>query len=344
MRPPGVSSVAPPAGHQSRRNVVKRRRHVRAHTHRRLRTTATRKCTDETSFAALPAHAPHIVIVAALLPDLLLGRLRTALGADSTVITADSVDEASGLAAALQRGDVDLIVLDPSDRRLEHRARTLAALLAQYIAIPVVLYTPLTTTGVARSAELLRDGTRQLLIAGVEDQPGATRALAVRMTMDALAQRFLASVEPQLAQLPASVVRGIHALFASPRRFRSVEDIALASAVTRRHLERVMRRVGFASCRDLLIIARTLAAFRLLRHERRSLGQVAARLGADPRVLGRQVRTLLGAASTFELAALNEDQLIDTCMRAICRHDVQAAHRSASRARRSRSAHSYDDR
>ena len=129
------------------------------------------------------------MIVVALLPDLLLGRLRTALGADSAIVAANSLDEPEGIAAALRRGDVDLIVLDPGDRRLDHRARTLAALLAQYAAIPVVLYTSLTTTGVARAAELLRDGTRQLLIAGVEDQPGATRALAVRMTMDASSRR-----------------------------------------------------------------------------------------------------------------------------------------------------------
>ncbi|HEY7894226.1 MAG TPA: hypothetical protein VIC24_04950 [Gemmatimonadaceae bacterium] len=283
------------------------------------------------------------MIVVALLPDLLLGRLRTALGADSSIASANSVDEPEGIAALLQRGDVDLIVLDPSDRRLEHRARSLAALLTQYVAIPVVLYTSLTTTGVSRAAELLRDGTRQLLIAGVEDQPGATRALAVRLTMDALAQRFLASVEPLLAQLPPSVVRGIHALFASPRRFRSVEDIALASTVTRRHLERVTRRAGFTSCRDVLITARALAAFRLLQHERRSLGQIAARLDAHPRVLGRQIRTLLGVGSTFDLAAWSEDQLLDACTHALCRR-APPTYRAAPRTRRARSSRTYDDR
>lgn len=294
----------------------------------------------------MPAHAalaPRSVIVVAILPDLLLGRLRTALGADGTVVAADTVDEPGGMAAALQRGDVDLIVIDPSDRRLEHRAQTLAALLAQFIAIPVVLYTPLTSGAVARAAELLRDGTRQLLIAGVEDQPGATRALAVRMTMNALAQRFLASVDPQLAQLPASVIRGVHALFASPRRFQSVEDIALASAVTRRHLERVTRRVGFASCRELLIIARTLAVFRLRQHEHRSLGQIASRLGVHPRVLGRQVRTLLGASSTFDLARLTADDLIAACTRALCRRPAPAPRQSATHTRRARSS-VYDDR
>lgn len=344
MRPPGVSCVAPPAGLESRRSVVKRRRHVRAHTSRHLRTTATQKGTDETSSPARHEHHPRNVIVVALLPEILLGRLRTALGAESSIVAVNTVDEPEGIAAALQRGNVDLIVLDPSDRRLEHRARTLAVLLAQYIAIPVLLYTPLTTSGVTRAAELLRDGTRQLLIAGVEDQPGATRALAVRMTMDALAQRFLASVQPQLGQLPASVVRGIHALFASPRRFRSVEDLALASAVTRRHLERVTRRAGFTSCRDVLITARTLAAFRLLQHERRSLGQIAARLDAHPRVLGRQIRTLLGVRSTFDLAPWSDDQLLDACTHALCHRAAVPAHRSVSRSRRARSTHSYDDR
>lgn len=341
MRPPGVSSAAPPAGLQSRRNVVKRQRHVRSHTHRRLRTTATGKCTDETSPRTCTT---RLVIVVALLPDLLLGRIRTALAGHASIVAADSVDEAEGISHALQRGDVDLIVLDPSDRRLDLRTHTLAALLSQYVAIPVVLYTSLTTTGIARAAELLREGTRQLLIAGVEDQPGATRALTIRMTMDALARRFLRSLEPQLAKLPASVVRAIHALFASPRRFRSVEDIALASAVTRRHLERVTRRVGFASCRDLLIIARTLAAFRLLQHEHRPLGQIAARLGAQPRVLGRQVRTLLGVASTLDLAALTEDQLVDACMRALSRRTTKPPHRTSARTRRTRSAPLYDER
>lgn len=337
-----MSCVAPPAGLQSRRVVVKRRGHVRAHTDRPLRTTATWECTDETS---TPPHRPvaqRLVIVVALLPDLLLGRLRTALGADETIIAASSVEDDDGIAPALQRGDIDLVVIDPGDRRLEHRARTLTTLLARYAAVPVLLYTSLTTTSIALAAELLPGGTRRLLIAGVEDQPGATRALAVRMTMDALAQRFLASVERQLAELPTSVVRAIHALFASPRRFQSVEDIALASAVTRRHLERVTRRVGFASCRELLIIARTLAAFRLLQHEHRSLGQVAARLDVHPRVLGRQVRTLLGAASTFDLSRLSADELLDACARALCRQPASSPHPVQMRAPRARSG-VYDD-
>ncbi|HKT07983.1 MAG TPA: hypothetical protein VJR24_08810 [Gemmatimonadaceae bacterium] len=282
------------------------------------------------------------MIVLALLPDLLLGRLRTALGAHETIIAATSVEDDDGLAPALQRGDVDLVVLDPGDRRLEHRTRTLTALLARYAAVPVLLYTPLTTTSIALAAHLLPGGTRRLLLAGVEDQPGATRALAVRMTMDALAQRFLASVESQLAALPTSVVRAIHTLFASPRRFQSVEDIALASAVTRRHLERVTRRAGFASCRELLIIARTLAAFRLLQHEHRSLGQIAARLDVHPRVLGRQVRTLLGASSTFDLARLSADELLAACSRALCRQPAQSPHPAQPRTRRVRSG-MYDD-
>ncbi|HEV2179740.1 MAG TPA: hypothetical protein VGR59_05445 [Gemmatimonadaceae bacterium] len=283
------------------------------------------------------------MIVVALLPDLLLGRLRAALGAQETIIAATSVEDDEGIAPALQRGDIDLVVLDPGDRRLEHRTHTLTALLARYAAVPVLLYTPLTTTSIAFAAELLPGGTRRLLIAGVEDQPGATRALAVRMTMDALAQRFLASVDRQLGELPTSVVRAIHALFASPRRFQSVEDIALASAVTRRHLERVTRRVGFASCRELLIIARTLAAFRLLQHEHRSLGQVAARLDVHPRVLGRQVRTLLGASSTFDLARLSADALLSACTCALCRRPAGSSHLTQTRVRRARSA-TYDDR
>jgi len=284
------------------------------------------------------------MIVAALLPDVLLARLRSALGASGTVTAATSVDGENGLAGTLERDSVDLIVLDPSDRRLENRRRTLASLLTRYAAIPVLLYTPLTTAGMARAAELLPGGTRRLLIAGFEDQPGATRALAVRMTVDALAQRFLSSVDGQVAHLPASVVRAIHTLFASPRRFNSVEDIAIVAAVTRRHLERVTRRVGFASCRDLLIIARTLAAFRLLRHERLSLGQVAARLAVHPRVLGRQVRTLLGVRSTLDLGLMTEDQLLEACTCALCRRPTQPPRTIATRARRTHPAGVYDDR
>lgn len=277
------------------------------------------------------------MIVVALLPDLLFGRVRAALDAHDTIIAATSVDENESIASALHRGDVDLVVLDPGDRRLEHREHTLASLLDRYATVPVMLYTPLTTTSIALAAQLLPGGTRRLLIANVEDQPGAMRATLVRMTMDALAQRFLATIDRQLSALPTSVVRAIHALFASPRRFQSVEDIALASAVTRRHLERVTRRVGFGSCRELLIIARTLATFRLLTHEQCSLGQVAARLAVQPRVLGRQVRTLLGASSTFDLARLSADELVVACTRALCRRRAPSPNLTVSRARRTRS-------
>ncbi|HEY7876649.1 MAG TPA: hypothetical protein VIC55_00410 [Gemmatimonadaceae bacterium] len=257
--------------------------------------------------------------VVAFLPDPLLGRLRSALGSDHTVIVVTEIVGDRGLAAQLDRGAADLVVIDPGDRRLERRTHTLVVLFAQHSVVPVLIYTTLGPASIPAAAQLLREGTRELLLVGLEDQPGAMRAMVVRITMHALAERFLTATARQLAQLPPSVARALQALFATPRRYRSVEDIALAAAVTRRHLARVTRRAGFASCRDLLAVARVLSTYRLVQHEHCSLGRAAAQLATDPRALARQVRVTASVASLAHLAALDPDELLGRCVRMVCR-------------------------
>lgn len=257
--------------------------------------------------------------VLALLPEPSLTRLRVAFGTAHGVAVATDLDGASGLAAHLAAGDVDLAVIDPGDPRLERRTRTLALLCAQHATVPVLLYTPLTPASIAAAAQLLRGGTRELLIAGREDQPGALRATVLRVALHTLAARFLAAVPRPMALLPPSVERAVRELFTSPRRFRSVEDIALAAAVTRRHLARVARGAGFASCRSLLAAARVLSAHGVLRQTHCSLHDAAAQLAADPRVLTHHIRRVAGVATARELVALDPDELLGRCVRAVCR-------------------------
>lgn len=246
--------------------------------------------------------------------------MRIALGQCGAIAVATGWSGASGLAALLTEQRFDLLIIDPTDRRLNGRVRTLSILLDRYPCMPVILYTALTLSGVKSSAPLLaRYGTREPLVAGHEDLPTDIRAMVARLTADALADRFLTAIAPSLARLSPRAERAIRALFATPALFRGVEDIAAAAGITRRHLSRDIARAGLAAARHFLIVARVLRAYRLLKWERRSLAVTATCLRVAPRILARHIRLITGVTPTLAVMSMDEDELIVCCARVLQR-------------------------
>lgn len=256
----------------------------------------------------------------AVLPDALLLRVRAAAPAGFTITAPSSVpNAASALVDLLDTRQVDLLVVDPADRRLEGQTRSLATLLDEYGWVPAILYTPLASVGIKAAAELLRHGVRALLLAGFDDQPQAIRTLFERLTANAITDRLLDALAHPLAHMPPSAVRAVRRLFGAPHRYSSVEDLASDAALTRRHLARVVMAVGLTSPWQLLVVARVMRAYLLLKPEGASLENTAARLRMDPRILSRHLRSTTGVESALAARALPADDLVDRCVRSLYR-------------------------
>jgi AraC-like DNA-binding protein len=259
------------------------------------------------------------VELVAILPDLQLARLRAAVPAGCCVHVLESLDGANGLATTLEHRQVDLVILDPGDRRLTGRAQELTELLDRYYWTPVVLYTALTSAGIKPSTELLRHGVRGFVLAGFDDQASGIRALVERLTADAVSDQLLTALHRPLAAMPVSVARAIRALFGAPQRFGSVEDLASAAGLTSRHLSRVVHAVGLTSSAQILVVARVLRAYLLLKPDRVPLDSVAERLRMDPRVLSRHIRLTGGVPTASALRTLAAEELVSRCVRTLYR-------------------------
>jgi AraC-like DNA-binding protein len=164
-----------------------------------------------------------------------------------------------------------------------------------------------------------RGGARDIVIAGLEDQPSAMRTIVGGLTSDALAQRLLELLRPPLALLPTRVERAIRMLFVIPGRFRHVDDIAAAAGMTHRHLSREMSRAGLATGWHFLVIARVIRAYRLLGWEEHTLASAAASLRTAPRILGRHIRLITSVTRSSALLKIPEDELVTRCVHALQR-------------------------
>lgn len=265
-----------------------------------------------------------------LLPPSLLGRVRAAAGRSHALVELDAVDGPGGLTQRLA-ARADVVIVDPADRRCAPARDRLGELFARHPAVPALFYTSLTSEAIIAVAPLLRDGLHELLIAGVEDQPGALRARIERLGLRRAAANLLAAIEPAMHRLTPGIARAVQHLLASPRDVRSVADLAATAATTPRHLARVVLRAGLARPRDLVMVARATFVHHAVRTEGRSMRAAARALQCDPRALSRQVRATLRVASPYALAQIGDDELVRRCARAMCTRRTTPAARPAAR-------------
>ncbi len=255
----------------------------------------------------------------AFLPEVQLFRLRAALTARLDVAVADTLDGPGGLSAVLDSRQVDLVVIDPADRRIERQTGELITIVERYSWIPTVLYTSPAGSGMRPAWELLRRGVAGLMLVGTDDHPSAIRSLVERVTTNRLAERFLSAIERPLAHLPENLQRAVRELVGAPHHFASVERIADAGAVTRRHLSRLLTSVGLTSAWEILVCARVLRAYQLLQSRSMTVEGTARRLELEPRVLSRHIRVATHLGSARDLRALSQDDLVTRCVALVYR-------------------------
>ncbi len=254
-----------------------------------------------------------------LMPDRMLLRIRLALPTGFTLRALESVEGPTSLTSALDASPVNLVVIDPSDPRIAPHIRRVTQLLEQYDWVPCLVYTTLTPAGVASLPHLFRGGMQGLVLLGIDDGAPALRELILRLTADAVANLLLDALARPLETMPAVVGRAIRFLFAAPHRFPSVEDLASAAGMSRRHLHRLVINAGLTSPTQLLVVARVLRAYQLLRPGDVTLEQAATRLRLAPRILSRHVRLTTAVPGARALGALESGDLVTRCVRTLYR-------------------------
>ena len=248
-------------------------------------------CDEKPGFCAnLPSHfALHVV---ALLPRNLLAHLRIVLGSTHTLDTAADPAELDSL---LRAESADLVIVDPAIRDGLF-ADAVEEIIARHPALPVVIYTVLAPVAMRLIVRLVRVGVQQVVLNRFDDEPKRFLDLIERVPAHPMAELMLEELAASLRALPVVVSRTIEQLFRSPARVKNSQDLARLAGMAPRTLYRHMTPAGLQP-RHLIICARLLRAYTLLRAPGSRLKEITTKLGySDPDTLSKLLFEWTGRA------------------------------------------------
>jgi AraC-like DNA-binding protein len=226
----------------------------------------------------------------------------------------------SGIASAARARMVDTAVVDvaapdgvPCLADDGTPADAMRALVEE--GIPSLVYTTLTAETAGHLRTVAECGVRHVMFRGIDDQPGRFRDRLEAIRLDGLENRVLAPLLETLTarSTPTSVLTGFRALFQTPDRFRTVDDLALASGYTRSYINRLLEEAALASSKTVVHAAYALRAYQFARHPGATAAQVGERLRyTNTATFRRQLRQITGLPYTQW-----RDQTPEQCVAAI---------------------------
>lgn len=229
--------------------------------------------------------------VVAYLPRQLLSHLTIVLGSQHSLIAVSAWDE---LRSTVQRRVSDILVVDPI---LDGTSRTdvIQEIHRQFPSLPIVVYTTLSNASTRAIPELVRTGIEHVVLNRFDDERRRFLELLERVPGQTLSDQMLRLLAPELAKLPATMVRAVERLFRSPARFKNAQDLSAAAGTLLRTLYRQMEMAGIHSPRALVAAARLLRVYALLRDPGRQIKEVAAKVGYHSQYqLAQHMRALTG--------------------------------------------------
>jgi AraC-like DNA-binding protein len=230
------------------------------------------------------------VHVAALLPNPLLTHLRHVLGKSHSL---DSATDLAALSSLLRREPCDLLVIDPSVQH-GHLAADMEQLIGQHRSLPVVVYTSLVPEAMRGTMRLARVGVRHVVLHRFDDEPHRLLDLLERTPAHPMAEMMLKELSAELHGLPVAVTRVIEQVMHSPQVVQNSQELAQLAGMAARTLYRHLTPVGL-SPRQLIVCARLLRAYTLLREPGSRLKEITAKLGyADPDTVSQLVQEWTG--------------------------------------------------
>jgi AraC-like DNA-binding protein len=219
-------------------------------------------------------------------------------------------------------------VVDPA----MHEGRWEAAVeevVGSYPALPVIVYTALTPAAMRQVVRLARVGIQHVVLNRFDDEPRRFLDLIERAPASPLAELMLRELAAPLGALPVVVARAIEQLFRSPGRVKNSQELAALAGMIPRTLYRHLNPLGLQP-RHLLICARLLRAYTLLRDPGVRLKEIALKLGyGDPDNLSEQLREWAGCSPKDLRSTLGPEAFVQALanhvLRASVEHDVEDA-------------------
>jgi AraC-like DNA-binding protein len=220
-----------------------------------------------------------------------------------------TVGNAAELHALLRSSDVDVLVVDPVSQE-DRSDVALDRVLAAYPEVPAIVYTVLSPAAMRQVVSLARVGLRHVVLNRFDDEPSRFLDLIERAPSHPLAETMLQELAVPLRALPVIVTRAIEQLFRSPGRVKNSQELASLAGMIPRTLYRHMMPIGLQP-RQLLICARLLRTYTLVREPGVRLKEVAFKLGyADPDHLTEQLREWTGCTPKDLRSTLTPDQFV----------------------------------
>jgi AraC-like DNA-binding protein len=262
------------------------------------------------------------VEVLARLSASLAAQLQVALAGDHSLTL---VDGWGALLLAIRERPVDLVVLDPrTSGGLElGQAREL---LARHPTLPVVIYTTLAADSMQATVMLAKLGVQYVVLRGFDDEPRRFRQLIDQLPATRLSNSVLAQVLPHVQDAPILFVRAITRLFEAPQEFMDVDELARASGMTRRSLDRWFVRSGLTSARTMILVARLTRAKHYMGDPGYLLEDIAKKLGySSIRRFARQVRTATGMTPSTMRSSYTTEEFTTRMAALVCRPGEQGS-------------------
>lgn len=231
--------------------------------------------------------------VVALLPRNLLAHLRVVLREAHSL---DAVVDAAELHSILQSGSADLLIVDPALRDGQY-GEALEEIIASHASLPVVIYTVLSPTAIRMVVRLARLNVQHVVLNRFDDEPRRFLDLIERIPAHPMAELMLQELSTSLRRLPVAVARAVEHLFRSPTRIRNSQEVANLAGMSSRSLYRHMTPAGLHP-RNLIVCARLLRAYTLLRTPGSRLKEITTKVGySDPDTLTKLLHEWSGRSA-----------------------------------------------
>ncbi|MEP6990517.1 MAG: helix-turn-helix domain-containing protein [bacterium] len=197
---------------------------------------------------------------------------------------------------SLLRSDAtDLLIVDPAVRDGMH-ADAVEEIIASHPTLPVIVYTVLGPTAMRMVVRLARLGVQHVVLNRFDDEPRRFLDLIERVPAHPMAELMLQELASPLRTLPVVVARAVEQLFRSPSRVKNSQELARLAGMAPRSLYRHMTPAGLQP-RHLIICARLLRAYTLVRAPGSRLKEITAKLGySDPDTLSKLLFEWTGRA------------------------------------------------
>ena len=228
--------------------------------------------------AEQPARMPTIL---ACLPDSLFD---VACRAIPGLVRIGSLVEARAL---LRASRVDGLICDPFADGADGVA-DLFWLAADFPALHVTLYTRLNRARPEALSRLAAAGISDVVLFGYEDSVERWGEMIAHTWVRECVARALRELGPSLERVPQPLRCVLRDAFHTPRRFRTVDQMAAMAGTTRRAVYHRMRQAGIREVREWIDWGRLVNAFALL---------------ADSELPTRDAARLVGYDGAHELAA-----------------------------------------